>query len=109
MLQISDHLGKCFGEFEACKQLPILGILGSNGNAGQHEAGDELEVHFDVKPGGEEDKHGVLVTLSQNSSLRIKKNKTKQNSFCDAEHQHHINNNLTGRDDATPSLEIKLA
>lgn len=51
-LWMSGHLWKCFSEFEACKKLSILGILGSNGNAGQHEAGDELEVHFDVKPGG---------------------------------------------------------
>lgn len=48
----SSYLGKCFSEFEACKELSVLGILGSNGNAGQHKAVNQLEVHFDVKPGG---------------------------------------------------------
>lgn len=45
-----SYLRKCFSEFEACKELPILGILGSDRDASQHKACDQLEVHFDVKP-----------------------------------------------------------
>lgn len=47
-----SYLRKCFSEFEACKELSILGILGSDRNASQHKAGNQLEVHFDVKPVG---------------------------------------------------------
>lgn len=60
------YLRECFSELEACKELSILGVLGSDGDAGQHEAGDELQVYLDVKPVG--DKRRLLVILSNDSS-----------------------------------------
>lgn len=59
------YLRECFSELEACKELSVLGVLGSDGDAGQHEAGDELQVYLDVKPVG--DKRWLLVRLSINS------------------------------------------
>lgn len=52
--QQQKYLRECFGQFEACKQLSVLRILGSDWDACQHEAGDQLQVDFDVEPGGEE-------------------------------------------------------
>ena len=37
-------------ELEAGEELAVLCILGSPRYAGQHEAGDQLQVDLDVKP-----------------------------------------------------------
>lgn len=51
--QQQQYLRECFGQLEACKQLSVLSVLGSDREARQHEAGDQLQVDFDVEPGRE--------------------------------------------------------
>lgn len=92
----SSYLRKCFSEFEACKELSILGILGSDRNASQHEAGDELEIHFDVKPGGGETNVDIWLRCFR---LQAYKNYSKYNNVwwdvTDELYQYH-NRELKG-------------
>lgn len=58
-------------QLEAGKELSVLGVLGATRDARQHEAGDQLEVDFDVEPGGRGELASLARSEVRNGSISI--------------------------------------